>query len=565
MLLKLSDRKTARPFILSEEAGQELGLFRRTWRTLGRTAFLVCDGKVDNAEINEAFANLPKNPGGKVTLSEGTFTLGTDEGDQINPISYSTLEGQGYATNIYHPSTSGTTSETGIEINDVVNVVVRHLRVRGSGVWHGAGLPACIRILGTSNKILIEDVDIESAPYDGILILDGEVGDTGGPYRISIIGCRVTDSEDDGINIAAINSAAAITDVLLRNNWIWNINGAGGTGAGIHLSVNHADANNVLSRITIEGNHVSDVSEAGIDIVGNASAGTIDHIAIIGNSVFDADLEGIQTSYADYSLIEGNVVETCGRNGIGIWLSDKTIVKGNNIRDVNNALGAYHGIFENGGTNCVIADNIVDDVAGDAAGEGAGIKLSGTSAVCKGNNVLNTYGAPIIITGTDNQVVDNIVDEISSDTGTRTRFKSRFFPVWDASGASAIDINAYHVIELTENTTEKCRIAFVVPDDWRLTRAFNLVWINGYANTATGYVDLNFDVGASGELTTTHEQDTVDVSLGSVATLRLAKSDLKAYLPSALNKNDIGSALVTQSGGATDAKIYVIGLEWVYE
>ena len=565
MLLKLSDRKTARPFILSEEAGQELGLFRRTWRTLGRTAFLVCDGKVDNAEINEAFANLPKNPGGKVTLSEGTFTLGTDEGDQINPISYSTLEGQGYATNIYHPSTSGTTSETGIEINDVVNVVVRHLRVRGSGVWHGAGLPACIRILGTSNKILIEDVDIESAPYDGILILDGEVGDTGGPYRISIIGCRVTDSEDDGINIAAINSAAAITDVLLRNNWIWNINGAGGTGAGIHLSVNHADANNVLSRITIEGNHVSDVSEAGIDIVGNASAGTIDHIAIIGNSVFDADLEGIQTSYADYSLIEGNVVETCGRNGIGIWLSDKTIVKGNNIRDVNNALGAYHGIFENGGTHCVIADNIVDDVAGDAAGEGAGIKLSGTSAVCKGNNVLNTYGAPIIITGTDNQVVDNIVDEISSDTGTRTRFKSRFFPVWDASGASAIDINAYHVIELTENTTEKCRIAFVVPDDWRLTRAFNLVWINGYANTATGYVDLNFDVGASGELTTTHEQDTVDVSLGSVATLRLAKSDLKAYLPSALNKNDIGSALVTQSGGATDAKIYVIGLEWVYE
>ena len=562
MLLKLSDRKTARPFILSEEAAQELGVFRRTWRTLGRTAFLVCDGRRDNDEINEAFAHLPKNPGGKVTLSEGTFTLGTDEGDQINPISYSTLEGQGYATDIYHPATTGTTSETGIEINDVTSVVVRHLRVRGSGVLHGAGLPACIRIIGTSNKILIEDVDIESAPYDGILIMDGEVGDTGGPYRISVIGCRVTDSEDDGINIAAINSAAAITDVLLRNNWVWNINGTGGTGAGIHLSVNHADHNNVLSRITIEGNHIRDTSEAGIDIVGDASAGTIDHIAIIGNSVFDTALEGIQTSYTDYSVIANNVVETCGRNGIGIWLSDKTLVKGNNIRDVNNGLGAYHGIFENGGTNCVIANNIVDDVAGDAAGEGAGIKLAGTSAICKGNNVLNTYGAPIIITGTDNQVVDNIVDEISSDSGTRTRFKSRFFPVWDASGATATDINGYHVIELTQGTTDKCRVSFSVPFDWRLTREFNLVWIAGGTAAAT-YVDLNFDAATNNEANNTHEQDTADVALGTPTIGRLYKSDIKAYMPSALTIKDICALIITQSGA--DVVVNVVGIEWVYE
>src|SRR3990167_561208 len=66
------------------------------------TATYLCDGTADDVEINAAIAALPAG-GGKVVLSEGTFTVTA----AITPTANTSIEGQGQLATAVKCETAG--------------------------------------------------------------------------------------------------------------------------------------------------------------------------------------------------------------------------------------------------------------------------------------------------------------------------------------------------------------------------------------------------------------------------------------------------------------------------
>lgn len=91
-----------------------------------RRAQYVCDGVADNLEIQAAIDALPV--GGKVVLSEGTFTLA----DNIDAVGDMILMGQGYATKLIMLAGSPGTQKNAINIVSVNNVEICFLQIDGN-------------------------------------------------------------------------------------------------------------------------------------------------------------------------------------------------------------------------------------------------------------------------------------------------------------------------------------------------------------------------------------------------------------------------------------------------
>lgn len=126
----------------------------------------VCDGTADEVQINAAIAALPAS-GGRVILSEGTFTVAAPVISDVNSV---TIEGMGWRATTIQVAT-GVDPTAIIICGNTQNVqenVIRNLRVYGRTdvEVHAAGDGIIFR----SNNGLIEHVQILRMAHDSVVV-----------------------------------------------------------------------------------------------------------------------------------------------------------------------------------------------------------------------------------------------------------------------------------------------------------------------------------------------------------------------------------------------------------
>jgi len=125
----------------------------------------VCDGTADEVEINAAIAALPAG-GGKVVLSEGTFTLAA----RINfpAIDNIVLEGAGREATTITAVNASAIDSTMVRISGRSNCSVRHLTIDGNKA--NQAILLCGLYLENCNNCDVEDVSIIDTTHIGLYI-----------------------------------------------------------------------------------------------------------------------------------------------------------------------------------------------------------------------------------------------------------------------------------------------------------------------------------------------------------------------------------------------------------
>jgi len=231
---------------------------------------------------------------------------------------------------------------------------------------------------------------------------------TGGTY--TIVSNTVHDTGGDGIRTAASSTHAEIRDNT--------VHGTGNDGI---------DARGAV--VIVDGNHVSDVADRGI----NAEDGAL---TITDNTVHDASGDGVRTAGSGTQVqIQGNAIYTSGNDGVdargdAITVADNTVQNcpDNGIRaegdertlvTANRLLGNGVGLAIRGAPLFTVANNAIggsitasveltgtgtglvahNTLAGDDRSAGAvGISVPDPLAVTLANNVVVSHGVGINIT-----------------------------------------------------------------------------------------------------------------------------------------------------------------------
>lgn len=351
----------------------------------------LCDGTDDQVQISAAIAALTN--GGKVVLSEGTFSINADT-VFANKIC---LEGQGDGTILRIANSS---QANGIEVSGVSDVIVRNLQVDG-------------------NKAGVDTGGTLYTTINGIRVFDSE--------RVTIQNCTCHDAYFGGI---AVDTSVDIK--VLDNTCYDNRDNQ------IFLRPSNVG-------VLIEGNIVYGSSFNGIQSLRS------DYVDVIGNIAYDngptsAEGDGIGFEGCRYSRIEGNIIHSNGiqgvkvdytveggppdqrslscvianntiydhtdtGNGCGIEVlrSDDTTIQGNRIKD------AKYGINVGEVIGIKIQDNIVTDT------DSQGIRIHDTAAtgvVIDGNTVTTTGSHGIEVFQDRVRITNNIVSA-SADQGIR--------------------------------------------------------------------------------------------------------------------------------------------------
>lgn len=125
----------------------------------------VCDGTADEVQINQAIAALPAG-GGRVILSEGTFTLAAPIAISASNVA---LEGQGQATIITLGNAANCNVIT-ISGNGVVSCKVQHLKIDGNYTQQstGDGISVNTPWVSQDAQHLFKDLDIFNTKVNGI-------------------------------------------------------------------------------------------------------------------------------------------------------------------------------------------------------------------------------------------------------------------------------------------------------------------------------------------------------------------------------------------------------------
>lgn len=356
----------------------------------------ICDGVADDVQINAALNALPAS-GGRVMLSEGTFTLA----DSITiPANNITLRGQGRSTLIDGDGLA--TGEHAIVISGVTNAVIKKLAIQtqdgGDKTCH------CIALSNGCNSFTIESVTIVDSDSDGINIsgtniLNGIIRDcsiegaddtgiycsmTGGNFmlRIHILDCFITGCGLDGmklydVNYGLIEGNACYTN---GNNGIYIVNTDYVTIDDNMCILNTLQGIYLLGvdNSTIEDNLCYLNTECNIHIGGTSSHNVVEgNQCIAANSAASDGIE-VDGNAHDNSII-GNSCISNGRYGIYVW-GDHNKVTGNHV-----CLSGDHGIYVTD-AYCQIEGNYVYDNGQDAADTYDGIRLGADADHCSVTN-----------------------------------------------------------------------------------------------------------------------------------------------------------------------------------
>lgn len=365
----------------------------------------ICDGVADEVQINLALNALPAG-GGRVMLSEGTFTLADPITLPANNIS---IKGQGRGT--FLDGDGLATTEHAIVINGVTNCEVRDLAIQtqdgGTKTCH------CIHIANGASSTSVTQVTFVASDSDGVHI-DGTA-----MYDVTIRQCTfLTDIDEHGI-FMDLTAANIMTRTTVHDNLFigtgqeaieLGATGAGhvyceitdnlifATGAGDGILINemtYSDLSNnfvygaigdgielnACSHCTLEGNAASTNGADGINLV------NFDECDLIGNLCHTNTSEGIYVDAdSTQNLIQGNHVCHSTLDGI-------VVLGAYNVIDDNYCLeNGYHGI-SCGGIECKIGGNYCIDNSQDASNTYHGINITADGDRChiEGNYC---YGGP---------------------------------------------------------------------------------------------------------------------------------------------------------------------------
>ena len=277
----------------------------------------ICDGVADEVQINAALAAVAVLGGGRVVLSEGTFTLADPIALPGNEV---VLEGQGWST--YVNGDGLATTEHAIRISGRSNCAVRNLAV--STQAGGGKTCHCIFIEDGANdfkiiNIYFIDSDSDAIHIEGTAINKGE-----------ITGCYIEGADGHGINIT-MDGGNLSTSFHIHDNHIYSAGISGiffGQCAGHYYHLIH-------------DNHIFSCADNGIDygIVSIPVFGLMESV-IAENYIYGCTFNGIRLrADSDNNLIENNFVSSCG--GYGINIGDPTC-GGNRLKN-NRLIGNTSG------------------------------------------------------------------------------------------------------------------------------------------------------------------------------------------------------------------------------
>jgi parallel beta-helix repeat protein len=341
----------------------------------------VCDGTADDVQINAAIVAANAAGGGKVLLSEGTFSLNA----YVVAKTKVSIVGMGFGTIL---QVASGISAHGIYSYNAIDYFIADLAIdvslSGSGQAGGGSTPCGIYVghatAHIKSNITIRNCFIKGADEVGIITL--------GVDHVLILDNIVEDSTFAGIHTDTEDY------LVIRGNIIRNSDNYG-----IRITAN--TDHSVIAENVVEGCDIQ-----GISIYDS------NYNTIVGNIIKDgatANSIGIQievgvTSDCDYNTVIGNIVlmQTSVYAGININAGANNTVIG------NNSIGsAAYGIREevSGADYNLIQDNIV-------SGTGAGIQTLGSNTLVRNNigYVTENSGTATIDSGTTYEVVPHGLD-----------------------------------------------------------------------------------------------------------------------------------------------------------
>lgn len=386
-----------------------------------------CDGTADDIQIQAALTAAGTAGGGIVFVKEGTYDISA----VLTIPSNVTLQGEGWTTIL--KDVNGASVQNIITNSDIVNgntnIIIKDLMVDGNytaGVVGGTGD-------GTNYGNLIEFIALDNVctyckvvnckvvkSYDGggIIFIDfGWDSNTPAFTPLDWLGCKVVGCVVDDIGVGSEATP-------------------NGNGKGITL---HGAA-----RIEIHSNLVTLCDSQGITLdtskYSNIHDNLIDNTGVV---VTGQGASGIFLSYnTAYTQCCNNIIGVpTGTSSIGIYIlliADYAQTPVGNIINNNIIFQAYNGIYDNGGTETNITNNIFIGVTHD------GINIvSGDYKNVNGNLIYNPGGSGIVSASSRLNIKDNLIYSAAGD-GINSSCPS-------ATALTNINISGNKVIEAAGN------------------------------------------------------------------------------------------------------------------
>jgi len=432
----------------------------------------VCDGTDDQVEIQTAIDALP-SAGGKIHLSEGTFTLGAPSGDHSIALKSKVwLQGSGkYTTKLF---LGNGVQKNAIGAVTATNIIISDLEIDGNKTNNvEAGLAADSK----QNNIYFGNVQYSRVynVYSHDAIYHGIFNFSNGSYN------SFTNNELAFNYYRPIHAHTNVNNNYYGQNYIHDNGTVGGsTYGGLFVIYNGASDN------VIEGNIIkNENSIAGIHIAGGTA--TANRNTIIGNTIYISDTD-----------THGIVFQT----GIVTNGTSNTVISGNTIR------GGRHGILFEAGThtNVSITGNYiyawVKGIYGVSATQN--LQIIGNTIIASAEEAINFLG------GTTRSIISN-----------------NFLKAHSTWAAMKLKDSTYNIIESNIFYTSKWAI-----DETTSAGNSNNIIRNNNAQTiaqsptyaleaddmtrATG--NNGYTTENSGTATITAEQTSVDVTHSLVAT-----------------------------------------------
>jgi Right handed beta helix region len=369
-------------------------------------AAFQCDGSADDVQIQAAIDALPAG-GGKVVLSEGTFTIAATItlGENV------TLCGHGPSSIIFLANSAGVDC---IKASNVADLVVKDLAVDGNrdnnaGEVHGIHFQ-------NVDRGRIDSVTVSECSFDGIRLdtnncLDCTISNcichdndvmgirTIAVIAVRIVGCQTRSNGDSGIDIDGFSLNVAVV-----GNTCFDHNASDGSGIFVEESsdncavVGNSCRNNIngincnqqvagtLEDLTVVGNNCLGNWTSGIRVRANTSGNLVRDVVLSGNSCFNNGTAGIIVGSAAGATL------------------DNVLVIGNRCGDREASPSQDYGIqIDAAGTvtSMTVVDNDVEDNVT------AGILHAGTAPIIRNNRgfVTENSGTATILSGTTSIVV----------------------------------------------------------------------------------------------------------------------------------------------------------------
>ena len=358
----------------------------------------VCDGTADNVEIQAAIDALPLT-GGRVLLLDGTFNIVTG----INPISNSTLEGQGFSTIL---KLANSTNSNIIEGTSLNNVFLRNIQIDGNkanNTYQGDDNNQNGILVDEWYNSIIENVLVQNCAASGVRVKANSGASSSKLMYNQFSKLSSHFNNVDGISIDTWAEYITVSDSMFCNN----------TMHGIHT----ASAN-----ITFANCHSVKNSECGVYV--DSSAKTSNNL-FLGCHINHNTKHGMLVDGSQYTTVNGCKIIANGYTGVFINGGAYNSVTSNHIttNSYNNP-NMYDNVrLGSTASKCTVSNNTILQLSG---GGRYGINEASTASnnIITGNFLSEHTTAHVSVLGAGTIIKDN-QGYANEKTGTATITKGQ--------------------------------------------------------------------------------------------------------------------------------------------